>query len=155
MAEAAQAKSADLSLLLTHVFDAPPERVFDAWLDPKQLAKWIGPRAIRAEVKELSAKKGGKYRIHMRGADGNGPIVGGEYREIQRPERLVFTWAWEGAHPAGVAGHETTVTLTFRAKGKQTEMTLRHEIFESTGARDSHNQGWNGSFGKLAEHLAQ
>ena len=154
MAEAAKAANADITLLITRVFDAPRENVFDAWLDPLQIAKWIGPRNIRAEVTELNAKTGGSYRIHMRGEDGNGPIVSGQYREIRRPERLVFTWSWETPHPHGVAGHETMVTLTFRAVGQKTEMTLRHELFESQAARDSHNQGWNGSFDKLAELLA-
>jgi uncharacterized protein YndB with AHSA1/START domain len=110
----AKTASADLTLLLTRSFDAPRERVFDAWLDPKQIAKWIGPRNIQAEAKELNATAGGRYRIQMRGADGNGPVVVGTYREIDRPARLVFTWTWENAHPGGEPGQETLVTLTFR-----------------------------------------
>ena len=150
---ATQSASADLTLLITRTFNAPREAVFDAWLDPKQIGKWIGPRNISAEAKELTAKPGGCYRIFMRGSDGKGPIVGGVYREIVRPERLVFTWMWETGHPMGLAGHETLVTLTFRELGAKTEMTMRHEHFESKEARDSHNQGWSGSFDKLAEVL--
>jgi uncharacterized protein YndB with AHSA1/START domain len=151
---AAKAES-DLSLIITRSFDAPRERVFDAWLDPAQIATWIGPRSVRAETMELSQKVGGRYRIHMRGVDGsNGPVVSGIYREIVRPERLVFTWAWETAHARGMPGDETIVTLTFRERGGKTEMTLRHEGFAAKESRDSHNQGWNGSFDKLAELLA-
>ena len=146
---------AGLNLVLTHSFDAPRERVFDAWLDPRAIGKWIGPRVIKAEAKQLEPKVGGRYRIHMKGADGSdGPVVAGTYREIVRPERLVFTWAWETAHTHGVAGHETLVTLTFEEHGGRTTMTLRHERFESKESRDSHNQGWNASFAKLAEVLA-
>jgi uncharacterized protein YndB with AHSA1/START domain len=129
--------------------------VFDAWLDASAIAKWIGPRVVKAEVKELSPKVGGRYRIHMKGADGSdGPTVSGTYREIVRPERLVFTWAWQTAHPHGNAGHEMLVTLTFVERAGKTEVTLRHERFESNESRDSHNQGWNASFERLAEFLA-
>ena len=152
---AAQAASADLALLITRTFNARRERVFDAWLDPNQIGNWIGPRQIKAEVQELSAKVGGRYRIQMRGLDGSdGPVVGGEYREIVRPQRLVFTWMWDASHPMGHSGHETLVTLTFRDLGGKTEMTLRQEAFESTASRDSHNQGWGGSFDKLGDMLA-
>ncbi len=145
----------DLALVITRSFDAPRERVFDAWLDPAEIGKWIGPRSIRAEVLESSPKVGGRYRIHMRGTDGSdGPIVSGFYREIIRPERLVFTWAWETAHSRGMPGDETIVTLTFRERGGKTEMTLRHEGFAAKESRDSHDKGWNGSFDKLAELLA-
>ena len=146
----------NLLLVITRSFDAPRERVFDAWLDPAQIAKWIGPRNIRAETMELSPKPGGRYRIHMRGTDGSdGPIVSGIYREIVRPERLVFTWAWETEHARGMPGEETIITLIFRERGSKTEMTLRHEGFAAKESRDSHDKGWNGSFDKLAEALAE
>ena len=145
----------DLTLVITRTFDAPRERVFDAWLDPEQIGKWIGPRSIRAEVMELTQQVGGRYRIHMRRTDGSsGPIIAGIYREIVRPERLVFTWAWQTEHSQGMPGDETVITLIFRERGGKTEMTLRHEGFPTKESRDSHNQGWNGSFDKLAETLA-
>jgi uncharacterized protein YndB with AHSA1/START domain len=147
---------ADLMLVITRTFDAPRERVFDAWLDPAQIGKWIGPRSVRAETKELSPKAGGHYRIHMRGADGSdGPVVAGTYREILRPERLVFTWKWETGHPMGASGQETLITLSFRDRSGKTEMTIRHELFASKESRDSHDQGWNASFDRLAELLGQ
>jgi len=96
---------AGLVLVITRQFDAPRERVFDAWLDPAQIAKWIGPRSVKAEALELRPQAGGAYRIDMKGVDGtNGPVVGGIYREIIRPERLVFTWKWETGHPMGRFG---------------------------------------------------
>ena len=149
------ASNADLTLVITRLFDAPRERVFDAWLDPKQISKWIGPRTVRAEAQILEPKVGGRYRIHMRREDGaEGPIVGGVYREIRRPEKLVFTWMWDTAHPMGHEGHETIITLTFKGVGAKTEMTLHQEVFDSTASRDSHNQGWTVSFEKLAELLS-
>ena len=144
---------ADLTLLITQSFDAPRERVFDAWLEPEAISHWIGPRTISAKAELLEPRIGGRYRIFMRGPDGKGPVVAGTYREIVRPERLVFTWMWETDHPHGGKGHETLVTLTFREVGNKTEMTLRHEFFERAEARDSHNEGWRASFEKLAEFL--
>ena len=155
MASAKPADS-DTVLVITREFDAPRGRVFAAWLDPKSIARWIGPRSVNAEALELTAKTGGHYRIHMRGADGSsGPTVEGVYREIVRPERLVFTWKWASGHPMGASGQETLITLTFREIApSKTQMTLRHEFFETKNSRDSHNQGWNASFDKMAELLA-
>jgi uncharacterized protein YndB with AHSA1/START domain len=104
MQTARAAASGDLTLVITKTFDAPRERVFDAWLDPKIISQWIGPRSISAEAQLLEPRVGGRYRIFMRGSDGKGPMVGGIYREIKRPERLVFTWAWEEDHPHGTPG---------------------------------------------------
>ena len=146
--------SSDLTLVITRTFDAPRERVFDAWLDPKAIAQWVGPRSVKAEAQLLEPRVGGRYRIWMRGGDAKGPTVGGTYREIKRPERLVLSWAWESDHPHGEKGHQTLITLAFRTVGTKTEMTMRHESFESKQSRDSHNQGWNASFDKLAEVLA-
>jgi len=66
-------------------------------------------------------------------------------------EKLVYTWAW--LDEAGKPGRETLVTVTFRAMGRKTELTLRHEGFETRESRDSHNGGWNGCLDKLAEYL--
>jgi uncharacterized protein YndB with AHSA1/START domain len=142
-----------LVLVIKRVFDAPREAVFDAWLDPEQLAKWIGPRGVSAEVDSLEAKVGGRYRIIMHPEPGGTPTVGGEYREISRPEKLVFTWRWENAHPDGSPGIDTLVTLTFADLGGKTEMTMRHEGFENADSRNSHDHGWSGSFDKLGELL--
>jgi uncharacterized protein YndB with AHSA1/START domain len=152
--ESAKPAESDLLLVISREFDAPIERVFDAWLDPRQIGLWIGTRNIRAQTLELTPRVGGRYRIHMRGADGSdGPVVGGIYREIVRPERLVFTWMWEPGHPTGV-GQKTLVTVTFRKRGGKTEMTLRHELFGSKELRDRHKEGWTVSFDKMVEMLA-
>ena len=150
-ATAAEAKV----LVIKRVFDAPREAVFDAWLDPAQLAKWMGPRGVRAEVDALEAKVGGRYRIVMHPEPGMTPVVGGEYREIARPERLVFTWQWETGGPNDTPGANTLVTLTFTDVGGKTEMTMHHEGFESADSRNSHEHGWSGSFDKLAELLGK
>jgi uncharacterized protein YndB with AHSA1/START domain len=152
------------SLSITRTFDAPPARVFDAWLDPAQMEKWMGPRdkVARAEILELDARVGGRYRIRMHIKDGPQPIVGGVYREITRPTRLVFTWAWEpeagycgdGADQASRPQDDPMlVTVTFRAVGDRTEMTLLHEKLASEEDRAGHEHGWIGSVEQLAAFL--
>ena len=138
----------DVDLEMKQVFDAPPEAVFGAWLDAQQLARWIGPRGVQAEAQLLEPRVGGRYRILMHTPDGANPVVEGVYRELERPSRLVFTWVWQ--HDK----QETLVTLSFRAHGKKTEMTLLHQRFANAERRDSHQHGWGGSFERLAQLLA-
>ncbi|MDE2184497.1 MAG: SRPBCC domain-containing protein [Alphaproteobacteria bacterium] len=137
-----------LSLTINRHFDAPPEQVFDAWLG-KAWGEWIGPRDIRGEVTALEPKVGGQYRIRMHKPDGTTLAVGGVYREIVRPSKLVFTWVWEEGQT------DTLITLTFRKAGHGTDMTIRHEGFADADRRDRHNSGWTSSFEKLAERLAR
>jgi uncharacterized protein YndB with AHSA1/START domain len=149
---AAGKSDGDLVLTITRVFDASPAALFRAWTDAAEIGRWIGPRSVKAEARSMEARPGGRYEIAMHHESGKISTVRGSYREVKPAERLVFTWAWDDE--AGKPGPETLVTITFRALGKQTEMTLRHERLPSKEARDSHNTGWTGSFDKLAEALA-
>jgi len=137
---------AALSLEITRKFDAPPERVFDAWLS-KSWGEWAGPRGMQGEVTLMEPKVGGRYRLVMHAPDGRSPAVSGVYREVVRPQRLVFTWKWEHGND------ETLVTLVFKAAGKGTELTVRHEGFTTAQDRDDHEKGWNGTCDRLAAVL--
>jgi uncharacterized protein YndB with AHSA1/START domain len=161
------ANKSELILKFTRVFDASPDRVFDAWVDKTQLAKWLGPRSSGAQPQtvEVDARVGGQYRIVMRAASGEtASAISGVYREVARPSRLVFTWNWDGkggcssdpsAAQMPAAGTDTLVTVSFRAVAKGTEMTFQHENFPDTVSRDRHSQGWSGSFDQLAEMLTK
>jgi uncharacterized protein YndB with AHSA1/START domain len=135
-------------LSMTRTYDAPPERVFDAWLS-KSWGEWVGPREVRGEVALLEPRVGGRYRVIMHLPDGKTLAVGGTYREVARPTKLVLSWKWEHEE------QDTLLTLTFRARGKGTELTLRHEGFATPERRDSHNSGWSGTLDKLATSLAK
>src|SRR5579864_2222874 len=78
-------------LVITRVFHAPPEVVFKAWTDPKQMAQWWGPHKFTNPVCEMDVRPGGAWRIVMRGPDGSLHPAKGVYREIVEPERLVMT----------------------------------------------------------------
>jgi uncharacterized protein YndB with AHSA1/START domain len=79
------------SVVITRVFDAPRELVWQAWTDPKMMAQWFGPRGFTSSVPELDLRVGGALRIVMHGPDGNDYPMKGVFREILPPERLVFS----------------------------------------------------------------
>lgn len=134
------------SLTMGRLFDAAPERVFDAWLS-KEWGDFVGPPGVRGEVVTLEPRVGGRYAIVMHLPDGKTLKVGGVYREIVRPAKLVMSWKWEHEE------QDTLLTLTFRPSGKGTDVTLYHEGFANADRRDSHKGGWTGTLDKLVELL--
>ncbi|MDR3532189.1 MAG: SRPBCC domain-containing protein, partial [Rhodopila sp.] len=78
-------------IILERIVDAPPALVFQCWTDPKQVARWWGPRGFTNPVCEMDVRIGGAWRIVMRAPDGTDYPCGGVYREIIPGERLVFT----------------------------------------------------------------
>ena len=138
-----------LTLNIVRHYPAPASELFLAWTDPSRVARWIGPRGVSAEVKDMEARPGGAYVIAMHLPSGEIRTVRGVYREVAPSQRLVFTWAWD--HDGG---HESLITITFRAQGGEIEMTLYQESFANKERRDSHENGWNGSFDKLGDMLA-
>lgn len=126
----------DLALEVTQTIKAPPERVFDAWLDPAMLARFMlpGPDMSVPEA-EVDARVGGRFRLVMRAGDRDMPHAG-EYRVIDRPRRLQFTWE----SPFSIDG--STVTLDFAAVQGGTQVRLHHIRFPSEESRANHEGGW-------------
>lgn len=102
---------------------------------------------------------GGNYRLGMQDPDREEPfVVGGTFREIRAPEKLVYTWVWEQNPEEGESEFEpaeTLVTVEFHDVGGQTEVVLTHEYFPDEGMRDQHDHGWNGVLTQLARLMAQ
>ena len=148
------ASEAELKVTLTQHVNAPPSRVFEAWLDPQLLCKWIGPRAWveSCEVAVLEPRVGGKYQLQTRskpmpGREACGNGVTGVYRQIDRHTRLSFTWMRDGDDA------ETLVTVDFKPDGAGTLVTLTHAGFRSEPVREQHAAGWGGSLPQLADLL--
>ena len=151
----------NLKLQLTRVFAAPRELVFKAWTDASQFQQWFGAAACDGatlQSVQVDARVAGKYRLQVRRANGEFFTSVGVYREVKPPERLVFTWAFEkdgsGDEYGEVEPPEMLVTVEFKARGKQTELTLTHERFASVESRDRHEEGWTrclNELGKFAE----
>lgn len=129
-AAAAPESETDRELVITRVFDAPRELVFEAWTNPEHLPHWWGPNGFRTTIHELNLQPGGDWRLTMRGPDGTDYRNHIVFVEIVRPERLVYRHEPEdGTEPVRF---ETTVLFT-RLNGK-TEVTLRM-TFPSTAER--------------------
>ncbi len=143
---------ADRELVVTRILDAPRERVFKAWTDPEQIARWWGPQGFTTTSLEMDIRPGGAYRACMRSPEGTLYRRRGVYREIVAPERIAFTFAWEDA--AGDLGHETLVTVTFAEHGGKTLLTLHQATFDSVERCDDHRRGWASCLERFAEYLA-
>ena len=139
-------------LVITRVFAAPRRRVFEAWVDPVDAARWWGPQGFTTIACEMDVRPGGAWLRRLRSPTGAEVSLTGIYREIVAPERLVFTMAIDdpesGRHP------ETVVTVTFAERDGKTELTLRETGFRTVETRDSHVNGWAGCLERFADHLA-
>ncbi len=132
---------------VTKLLPANPEQVFDAWTDPESLSQWFLPGPVRVGPIELDLWVGGRYRIVVTGESAH--EMSGEYLEIVRPKRLVFTW-----FSAGAGGAETLVTIEFEARGSRTKLILTHEQLPDRQAAAQHESGWSNILDALGSHLA-
>jgi uncharacterized protein YndB with AHSA1/START domain len=146
---------AEREIVVSRVFDAPREIVWDAWTDPKQVMKWWGPRGFTTTIHEMDVRPGGVWRQTMHGPDGAnypGKIV---FSEVVKPERIVLT------HSGGKEGGRVVnfkSTWTFEAEGDQTRVTIRM-VFDSLEAREfvakEHGaiEGGKQTLQRLGEHV--
>lgn len=142
--------AAERNLHLEHVLHASREAVFGACIDPEKLAMWWGPRGFTAPSIELDPRVGGVYRIAMQPPDGDLFHLSGEFREVDPPSRLAYTFRWEEPDPDD---QETVVTLTFREHGESTELTLDQGPFATDERYELHHAGWSDGLERLADAL--
>ena len=139
------------TLQIRRTFAAPRERVYRAWTDEKQFALWFHPTLEYSTIiTQMDLRNGGAYKLEMRHKGGNVNKLEGRYKEVNPPEKLVFTWRWQ--HIEG--SPETLVTVEFHDLGGSTEILLTHSNFTNAEQRDKHNEGWTGCFGLLDKQLA-
>lgn len=132
-------KMNELELKVSKIIAAPIEKVFNAWLDPKTLAKFMQPMdGMSDAIVTTDAKEGGRFTIVMLAGDNKMPHEG-KYVEIDRLNRLVFTWETD------CSADGSTVTLDFtETDDKHTKIELRHVKFIDEETRDNHIGGWTG-----------
>lgn len=120
------------------------ERVFAAFADARIVAQWLRPSPdVLLTVLEFDFRTGGAYRFAYDVPDGRRMIVGGTYRSIERPTRIVFSWLIEA--PDEHAGIDSEVTVTLVSSGNATELTIRHAKFGLADADARHAEGWRGA----------
>lgn len=143
------------TLHVSRIFDAPRERVFDAWTKQDQFVQWMCPPGVEITLCEINVRRGGAWRIDGRTPD-RAFSSSGVYLDVVRPERLVFSWAH---HADGdfnrPRGHETTVRIELRALGNRTEVILVHGHFMDADSFGNHRRGWAGTFDKLVAFLGR
>ncbi|HZV74922.1 MAG TPA: SRPBCC domain-containing protein [Conexibacter sp.] len=130
---------------IERTFEAPAEAVFDAWTNPEVLRRWWKANPAWDDARaEIDLRVGGGYRLAMHDPEaGEDHVVVGTYREISRPERLVYSWSWEGTGP--YAGHESQVAVTFQEDAPgQTTVVIEHVGLLDATSRENHAKGWAG-----------
>ena len=146
----------DREIEMTRVFDAPRRLVWDAYTKPDLVRQWLlGPPGWSMPVCDIDLRVGGKYRYVWRNdSDGTEMGMGGVYREIRAPERLVTTERFDQAwYPGAGVG-----TLVLLEQGARTTLTLTM-LYESREAREAvlktgMEQGVAASYDRLAELVA-
>lgn len=155
---------------ISRSFDAPRERVWEAWTKPEQLARWFGPKGVVTTVRHFDLRPGGGLHARMDSPDGNGMYARFVYREVEPPAKLV----WEHGF-ADEAGEFTDspfggpwplrllTTVLFAEEGERTRVTLSWVPLEATAEEEaafaammeSMTGGWTGSFEQLETFLAE
>lgn len=148
---------ADREIVITRVFDAPRDLVWDAWTERKQLVQWWGPRGFTTSIHQMDVRSGGLWQYTMRGPDDT--VYPNEclFVEVAKPERIVYS---QYGGKVGDPAAQFRATWTFEAQEAKTKVTLRM-VFPSAEERElaikmlNAVEGGNQTLDRLAEQLAQ
>jgi uncharacterized protein YndB with AHSA1/START domain len=133
-------------LEMKRVLKAAPPAVFAAFSDSSALAKWFGPKGFTIPSLDFQPRVGGSYRIEMQPPKGEPFCLTGEFRDVDPPARLSYTFVWEEPDPDDV---ETLVVLSFRDLSGSTEVSFSQGPFKTEARRALHRDGWTDSLDKL------
>ena len=138
-------------LELRRTYPANRDRVFAAWTQAEALKTWWGvSEGYVVTSAEVDLRVGGRYRLEMTPPPGRQvTVLTGEYRVIEPPGKLVFTWGFEDA----AAGETSLITLQFLEQGDHTQIILTHEYRGPEGLGPDFRQGWEMMFAGLAQVL--
>ena len=138
----------DLICHVSKVINAPIEKVFDAWLDPEQLSRFMLPLPGMAHPKtEVDGREDGRFTIYMEVGEEIVPHSG-TYLELERPNRLVFSWE----SPFSTEGSNVTLDFT-SVESNSTRIELTHVRFIDDETRSNHEAGWGNILDVLDEVL--
>jgi uncharacterized protein YndB with AHSA1/START domain len=127
----------DLRLTLSRHLDAPVERVYQAWLDPALLVRFMGnPQRAHLARAETDPRVGGRFVLVMNNGEKDIDHTG-TYLQLTPHSRIAFTWQSPYSTAEG-----STVTLDLVPEAEGTHLTLTHVRFASESSRDGHRSGW-------------
>jgi uncharacterized protein YndB with AHSA1/START domain len=142
--------SEGLELRLKRILPAPRAVVWRALTDSEELAKWWGPKGFTSPSVDFDPQVGGSYRIAMQPPDGELFHLSGEFREVDPPARLAYTFRWDPPDPDD---RETLATLSLENRGDQTELLFTQGEFATEERRALHEGGWTDGFERLEQLL--
>jgi uncharacterized protein YndB with AHSA1/START domain len=134
---------------IERTFQAPAERVFDAWTSPEVMRRWWQvERDWETAEAEVDLRVGGDVRVVMRDPDKDTEYGGGgKYTEIDPPTRLAFTWIWDDDP------RRTLIEIDFEEHDGVTTVSFTHSGLWDEEAVRSHEGGWGGVFDNLGREL--
>jgi uncharacterized protein YndB with AHSA1/START domain len=137
------------TLLIERTFQAPAQAVFDAWTSEEVMRRWFhGEHAWETPAAHVDLRLGGAVRVVMRDPVKNAEYGGGgHYTEIDPPNRLVFTWTWDGDD------RETLIELDFEEAEGVTMVRLTHSSLRDQESVLSHKGGWSACLDNLERAL--
>jgi uncharacterized protein YndB with AHSA1/START domain len=133
-------------LVLHETFRADPDRVFRRMTDPAELVEWWGPDGFATPEAVVDLAVGGSYRLTMQPPHGSSFHLAGVFLEIDRPNRLSYTFRWEEPLPDD---RETVVVLVLHPVDGGTEVALSQRGFATHERLLLHRDGWTQALGKL------
>lgn len=137
-------------LEMSRRFSASRERLFDAFSRFESMSLWFGPHGCHVSEGHLDFVVGGRYRMVIQSEENESTAVGGVFKEVIPPAKLVFSWQWE---PRGdLCSDEMEVTLEFIELGPDaSELHLRQILVPDKDTTEHHGWGWTETFERLAE----
>jgi uncharacterized protein YndB with AHSA1/START domain len=143
------AEEAERVVRIERTFDASAEEVFDAWTSEVVIKRWFRPQEGWLEPDaEVDLRVGGQIRVVMRTADGEPVGAGGEYTEIDRPNRLAFTWTFDDD-----PSNEQMIELDFTERDGVTTVLFVNSDISEAERRDSQYEGWSTCFDEIERVL--
>jgi uncharacterized protein YndB with AHSA1/START domain len=124
--------TADREIVITRVFDAPCELVWEAMVNPEHVVHWWGPNGFTTTIEKMDLRVGGVWKHIMHGPDGTDYPNSSVFKEIVKPERIVYS---HGGGKEGGPGAHFVAIWTFEDLGEQTRLTMRG-VFDSPADRD-------------------
>ena len=146
---------ANRELTISRTFNAPRELVWKVWTDANHLKNWWGPKGFTNPLCEWPAQAGSKLLIHMKAPDGVIYPMDGEFREIIKPEKLVFMSA--ALDKNGGRLFEILNTIVFVEEAGKTKIVLHFVVSNVTAEGAPYlagmEMGWNMSLDKLVDYI--
>ncbi len=156
-------KTNNEDLLITHLFNAPPALVFDAWTKPELLKNWYAPDGCTIDFKSITVKEGGEFHSCIHDPVHGDCWIKGIYQEVLFPEKLVFSMILSNEQGDVVTANEAgktenwpqaiVTTVTFTPIGQQTKVTLHQTVAEAEAKKSGAYQSWFSMFDRLNDIL--